>query len=85
MGREINAKKFIPALYRRGYLETLMFAHVNATRLNIPGTSIEEALIQFMKWYGLADEDWDIKTASRTYHRMTKELIQDQKTKPPEE
>jgi len=75
-GREINAKKIIPAIYKRGHLETLMFGHVNCLRYNFPSTSVDKAIQQFQKYYNISEDDYPLKTARRTFYRMNEELIE---------
>lgn len=80
MGKEAEFKKHIPALYKRGHLETALFSWVNCARYMFTTVSVDSAIMGFYKYYEIDEEEYPLNTARLTYYRMQKELIQIQRS-----
>jgi hypothetical protein len=72
--------KHIPALYRKTALDIMIFTFIDAQRFTIPGISIENSALSFLKRYDIDEGDLSIEKIRKTYTRIQKELFEDQKT-----
>ena len=64
--------KLIPTIYRKNYENMGLFFWVEAQKNIIPGITIEQSIVKFLKF---ADMDLDIETALTTYQRIKKEYL----------
>ena len=64
----------IPAFYRRKTIELLMFAHVTALheKYDVP---LMDAIFDFIKMYGINEDEFPIESALTTYHRIRNNFI----------
>lgn len=74
MGKEAEYKKAIPALYKRGHLETSLFSWVNCARYLFNTVSVDNVIMGFYKYYNISIDEYPLNTARQTYYRMLKEL-----------
>lgn len=65
--------------HKRDSIDKLMFAHVNSLVTNMPIT-VDKALANFMKHYGLNDGDIKFDSLRVTYFRMRNEFNETLKT-----
>lgn len=72
----LDIKKF----YTRENAKILFFGHVNALRFNIPNATLEHCAANFMKYYKLNAETFNVKSAIQEYQRMCKEYFETEKT-----
>lgn len=73
--------KFIPALYRKQILDVMIYTFIDAQRFTIPGISVENSALSFMKHYEIDEDDLTIDKIVKTFSRIQKELIDERKTK----
>jgi GTP cyclohydrolase I len=73
MPAEKECTKIIPNIYKRNYENLLLFSWVNAQKQIVPTITIEQAIWQYLKFYGI---DWDMESAMATYSRLQKEYYE---------
>lgn len=64
----------IPYFYRRRAMEILLFGHVTAMH-DRAGMDLEEAIRDFMKFYGIDEEEYPVKSALVIYNRVRNNFI----------
>lgn len=57
----------------------ILFGYVNAVRHNLPTVSVDKAILNFMKYHNLNDDNFNRDSARVTYNNMVKEYINFQK------
>lgn len=67
-------EKKIPEFYRRRTLELLLFAHVTALYEQCD-MGLEPAIRSFLSLYCIDEEDYPVKSALVTYHRIRNNFI----------
>lgn len=70
----------IPALYRKTALDIMIYTFIDAQRFTIPGISVENSAISFLKHYEVDEEDLTINKITTTFFRIQKELINESKS-----
>lgn len=61
----------IPQFYRLSTIQHLMFAHVRCL-LREQDITVKDAVRDYLETYEIPEIDFDIDTATTTYHRMQK-------------
>lgn len=69
-GKEIT--QLIPKIYQKNYENLGLFFWVEAQKNLLPGITIEQSIIKYLKFIDL---DWDTESAHTTYERMKKEFL----------
>lgn len=67
-------EKKIPEFYRRRTLEILLFAHVTALAEQCD-MALEPAINNFLELYGIDEDEYPVKSALVTYHRIRNNFI----------
>lgn len=65
---------------RRDGLDKMMFGWVRGITRSLPGVTIERALEEFAKEFGIPKERWNISSQKRRYLAIQSEFWNDQKT-----
>jgi len=61
----------IPQFYRRSTIHHLLFAHVRVL-LRENDMTVREAVYDFLEYYQIPETQFDIDTATATYHQLKK-------------
>jgi hypothetical protein len=72
MPKDKEILKLIPTIYRKNFENLGIFFWVEAQKNIIPGITIEQSIVKFLKF---ADMDLDIETALTIYQRLKKEYL----------
>ena len=72
--------KVIPALYRKQILDVMIFTFIQAQRRLIPTLTIRECGISFLKHYDIDEDELSLLKIEKTYQRIQKEVIKDERT-----
>jgi len=75
MPRDTAYKKAIPRFYRRDTLDTSLFTWVVCAKNYFPTLSVENALQEWYKVFGINPDDYPMTTATQTFARMQKEAL----------
>ena len=62
-------------LYMEQTLDNCLFAHVYAIKTHLPGVSLQDAILQFMKIYEITEEDISLDTLKTKYERIKKRFL----------
>lgn len=73
-------KQIIPKLYKRQWLEGVLFGWIRANKTLIPSMTIEQAIQSFYKDQDITEEDFPLTDCLTTYQRMTREYYDAQKS-----
>lgn len=71
----------VPLLYRKQILDVMIYTFIDAQRFSLPSISVEESAISFLRHYKIEEEQLSVEKVTRTFWRIQKELIDEQKTK----
>lgn len=52
---------------------------MNALRFNLPNATLQHCALNFMKYHGLNEDTFNVKSAIQEYERMTAEYFDSQK------
>lgn len=74
-------EKNIPILYRKQILDVMIFTYIDCQRFTIPGITVEDSSLSFMKRHGVDPEEMTIEKIRTTYYRIQKELLNEHKRK----
>ena len=72
----VDLEKF----YKRNSGDTLMFGYISALLYNLPTTTLQRAMLNYMKFTNLSEETTNVNTLIVTYSRMKKEFYETQKS-----
>jgi hypothetical protein len=72
--------KFIPALYQKQTLDVMIYTYIDGIRSLIPGMSVENLAVAFMKRYEIDEDLLSVSKITNTYWRIQKELHDERKT-----
>jgi hypothetical protein len=75
MPQEKELQKLIPQIYKKNTENLLLFGWVNAQKQIVPTVTIEQAIWNYFRFFGI--DDWDMESARTTYSRMQKEYYMD--------
>lgn len=75
-----SLKQIIPKLYKRQWLEGVLFGYIRACKTIVPSITIEQAIQQFYKDQDITEEDFPMTDCLTTYQRMTREYYDSQKS-----
>ncbi len=71
----------IPALYRKSILDIMIYTFIDTQRYTIPGISIDNSALAFLKRYDIDEAEMSKYKVISTFTRIQKELFEEQKTK----
>lgn len=77
-----SLKQSINRIYKRQWLEGVLFGWIRAHKTIIPSVTIEQAIQSFYKDQDITEEDFPMTDCTTIYRRMTKEYYDSKKTKP---
>lgn len=72
--------KVVPAMYRLNSLDTMIYTWINAQRFLIPGLSVENSALSFLKHHQIDEQDLTLDKIKMTYFRVQKDIINEKKT-----
>lgn len=75
-----SVKQSIQKIYKRQWLEGVLFGWIRAQRTLVPSVTIEQAIQSFYKDLDITPDDFPTADCVTTYTRMTKELYESQKS-----
>jgi len=67
--------KEVPAMYRKNTLDTMIYTFIDAQRFTIPGISVKESALSFLKHYKIDESDLSLEKVTQTFFRIQKELL----------
>lgn len=73
MPREKELTKCIPKIYKCNAENILLFAWVNAQKQIVPAITVEQAIWNYFRYFGI--DNWDMETARIIYARLQKEYL----------
>ncbi len=77
----IYIENHIPKFYRKSILDVMIFTWIDCQRTTIPGISVENSALSFLKHQNIPEEELTIAKITQTFFRIQKELIDERKTK----
>lgn len=81
MGQKNNyLHNAIPALYRKTALDIMIYTFIDCQRFTIPGISVENAALSFMKHHKINEDEMSIQKVTLTYYRIQKEIFNEQRS-----
>jgi len=80
---DTNLKQSIPKIYKRQFLEALLFGWIRGQVTLVPAVTLEQSIKGFYKESKINEDDWPLRDCLTTYHRMVKELYKSEQTKKP--
>ena len=72
--------KVIPKIYKRQWLEGVLFGWIRAHKTLVPSASVEQAIKSFYKDQDITEGEFPMQTCRTVYKRMTNEYYNSQKT-----
>lgn len=75
-------KKSIPKIYKRHWLEAVLWGWIRAQKVLVESITIEQSILSFYKDLGITEEEYPLADCFTTYKRMTREFYDSQKTNP---
>lgn len=69
-----SIKQRIPKIYKRQWLEAVLFGWIRANKTIIPSITIEQAVESFYKDQDITEYDYPMSDCISTYQRMTREF-----------
>ena len=73
-------KKSIPKIYKRHWLEGVLFGWVRAQTTLVESITLEQSILSFYKGLGITEDEFPMTDCITTYMRMNKELYNSEKT-----
>lgn len=67
---EKQLKKLIPRIYKYNFENNGLFFFVKGQQQLFPTLSIDNAITNYFRFSGIDCDDWDLRSASTTFHRM---------------
>lgn len=77
-----SLKQVIPKLYKRQFLEGVLFGWIRAQKALVPSITIEQAVESFYKDQDITEDEFPLTDCRTTYHRMTSEYHKSKKSNP---
>jgi hypothetical protein len=71
-----SLKQIIPKIYKRQWLEGVLFGWIRANKTLVPSITIEQAVKSFYKDQDISEDDFPMADCITTYQRMTKEYYE---------
>lgn len=62
--------KLIPKIYKYNFESYGLFFFVKGQQQIFPTMSIDQAIMNYFRFSKIDIDDWDLRSASTTYHRM---------------
>jgi hypothetical protein len=79
--RNKHIDSFLPYFYQRQTLDIMAFTFIDAYKFLYPSVTLNEAAIAFMKRYGIAEENHNVKSVITTFERVSKDYYDAEKAK----
>jgi hypothetical protein len=73
MPKEKKFERNIPAFYRKNAVDIMLYTHV--TVMIRDGMTIRKGIYDFLDFYNISPDDYDIDTAMVTYHNMRQKFM----------
>lgn len=77
MPKEKPLTKTIPKIYKRNAESISLLSFVRAQKQIVPTVTLDQAIMNFFREFGISMDDWDIESARTTYNRMQKDFFDD--------
>ena len=74
-----SLKQIIPKIYKRHWLEGVLFGWIRGQKTLVNSVTIEQAIQSFYKDMDISEDDYPLQDCKTTYKRMTQEFYDNQK------